>query len=47
MMHIHIHIHARKGTGIADAVAGADPGTALAGWQRPSGSGVGGCDRIR
>lgn len=27
---------------IADAVAGADPGMALAGWQRPSGSGVGG-----
>lgn len=41
MVHIH-HIHVRKGTDIADAVAGVDHGTALAGLQRPSGSGVGG-----
>lgn len=36
-----------KGTGIAGAVAGADPGAA--GWKRPSGSGVGGVlwDTIR
>lgn len=49
---MHIHIHVRKGTDIVVAVAGAgaDPGTALAGWlaaaQRIGSWGSDGCIRI-